>query len=324
MSSKWDDGLKRLVKANPQHIVSWLRPGARFIRQLSGELHSRNIRADTVFEVVVEEYPQLIHIEFQSYAESGMDERLWEYNVLATLESKQVVESYVIYLKKTDDVVESPLLKSLSGGREVHRFYFNVVKLWEVPQELFKREGLVGLLPLLPLAQPAARLESVEEAIVGILSDSEDATKRELLALTYGLAALVFEGDIERDWLRRRFQKLGDILRETWAFQELIQEGRVEGLKEGLKEGMREGMKEGMKEGIKEGRIEGLMQELQRLRRRLLGIVQAHAPELSDMVQKRADVIGDPEVLQDLIIEVSTARTKDEINQLFLAKDEEK
>ena len=106
---------------------------------------------------------------------------------------------------------------------------------------------------------------------------------------------------------------MGDILRETWAFQELIEEGRVEGLKEGLKEGMREGMREGMKEG--------LMQELQRLRKRLLGIVQAHAPELSNMVQKRADVIGDPEVLQDLIIEVSMARTKDEVNQLFLAKD---
>ena len=317
MSSKWDDGLKRLIKANPQHFISWLRPGALFFGQLSGELHSRNIRTDTLFEVVVEEYPQLIHIEFQSYPESGMDERLWEYNVLATLEFKQSVESYVIYLKKTNDVAKSPLLRSLPGGREVHRFHFNIVKLWEVPQELLKQKGLVGLLPLLPLAQPVARLESVEEAIVGILSDSEDATKRELLALTYGLAALVFEGDTERDWLRRRFQKLGDILRETWAFQELIEEGRVEGLKEGLKEGMREGMKEGMKEG----KIEGLMQELQRLRNRLLGIVQAHAPELSDMVQKRADVIGDPEVLQDLIIEVSTARTKDEINQLFLAKD---
>jgi hypothetical protein len=42
----WDDLMKMLAGANPQHLVSWLLPGAHFEKELVTELKNRTIEAD--------------------------------------------------------------------------------------------------------------------------------------------------------------------------------------------------------------------------------------------------------------------------------------
>lgn len=96
----------------------------------------------------------------------------------------------------------------------------------------------MGLFPLLVLTQNGTRRDVVEEAIVGLTPPGEEP-KAELLALTYGLASLMFENEDDQEWLIWRFAMLDDILRETRAFQEMAREGHEQGLKEGLKEGLK-------------------------------------------------------------------------------------
>ena len=82
-----------------------------------------------------------------------MAERLWEYNVKTSVKYKSSVLSVVIYLRDDGKVAKAPFTRKLSSGRRIHNFDFDVVKLWEIPTEYFQKEGLIGLLPLLPLTR---------------------------------------------------------------------------------------------------------------------------------------------------------------------------
>ena len=81
-----------------------------------------------------------------------------------------------------------------------------------------------------------------------------------------------------------------DILRETWVFQEVMQEGEEKGLKKGLED----------------------------LRQALLDVVQARFPELAFLARGQIAFIEDLEVLRSLIVKMSTAQTIEEAQQRLL------
>jgi len=53
--------------------------------------------------------------------------------------------------------------------------------------------------------------------------------KKELLALALTFASMIFEGEADQEWLKRRIGMLDDIIRETWFYQDIYQEGKEEG-----------------------------------------------------------------------------------------------
>lgn len=76
---------------------------------------------------------------------------------------------------------------------------------------------------------------------------------------------------------------MSDILRETWAFQEIVQEG-----------------------------------ELRALHQALLDIVQARFPEILPYTKKQTEGIEDTEILRRLIVKMSTVPTTEEALQYLL------
>ena len=88
---------------------------------------------------------------------------------------------------------------------------------------------------------------------------------------------------------------LQDILRDTWAYQEIMQEGR------------------------QEGREEERQQRLKDQRQMLMTIVQVHFPNIVHLAQERANAIKDPEVLQRLILKVITVQGEEEAQQILLS-----
>ena len=91
-----------------------------------------------------------------------------------------------------------------------------------------------------------------------------------------------------------------DMLRETRAYQELIQEGRKEGIEEGLQRG-----------------------KLEALHETTLNIVKERFPKLIRLAKKQVAAIDDPEVFQQLILKLIGARTMNEAKQYLLAVDED-
>ena len=187
-----------------------------------------------------------------------------------------------------------------------YHFTFKVIKLWEISPEVLKQTGLVGIFPLMVLAQGGKRPEVVEEVITSLKSVGGEAGK-ELLSLTYILASLVFENEADCRWLKKRFKMLQDILRDTWAYQEIMQEGREEGLQKGLEEGRQE------------GREEERQQRLKDQRQMLTSLVQVHFSNIAQLAQERADAIKDPEVLQSLILKMVAAQNEEEAKQILLS-----
>ena len=292
----WDRKMKRLFRRAPEDIVQWLFPGAEFHEVVSPELDGETIYADHLYEVTLHGKRFLLHIEFQRNHDPYMAERLWEYNVRATLQYGCPVWSCVIYLKKGSTIEQAFLIRELPNGQSVHRFDFSIIRLWEVPTKELKERGLPGLLPLLALTREGAKREVVEDVIV-VLTPPGEEPKADLLAITYVLASLAFEQEEDQEWLIRRFAMLDDIIRESRAYYEMTKESRAEGIEEGREEG-----------------------KLVGLRDALVAVVQARFPNLKvvRLAKGQSSMINDPEVLQSLIAKISLAQTLDEVQQLLI------
>ena len=83
---------------------------------------------------------------------------------------------------------------------------------------------------------------------------------------------------------------MSDILRETWAYQEIVQEG-----------------------------------ELRALHQALPAVVQRRFPEIIDLTKKQIDDVVEPESLQNLLVNISLAQNvQDAIRALFALEKTER
>src|SRR6266567_129605 len=159
MAKPWDDSLKKLVHADPQAFVSWFVPGASFIGARPHELKNWTLQVDALLEVKVHGEGMLLHLEFQTYSDPEMAERLLRYNVLARSEHRLPVLSCVIYLLGGGEASPSPLSWIVPTGQEVLQFHYQSIELKALLSEEVLRTGLTGLLPLLLLTKNGARRE---------------------------------------------------------------------------------------------------------------------------------------------------------------------
>jgi predicted transposase YdaD len=284
MPGPFDNAAKRLLREKPQHFVSWLVAGGVFRRILPNELKSRNIFADGLFSIVVNEQPALLHIEFQTRNHETVPKRLLEYNVLASSENEWLpVYTCVIYLRKEGRVPESPLIWMLPSGEEGHRFHYRVVEVGRIPAKQLLQKGLSGLLPLLPLTESGAEPEVMQEMVTTL----QEAGEIELLALAYAFGGLVSGNEAYNEWFKRSFAMLEDILEESWTYQEIL----------------------------KKGREEEHRQRVQEQRETLLSFVQMRFPELTLIAKQQISTINDPGALHDLIIKLFAVQTAEEARQ---------
>ncbi|SRR6266487_4596933 len=95
-------------------------------------------------------------------------------------------------------------------------------------------------------------------------------------------------GQWEDGWIIRRFDKMSDILRETWAYQEIMKEG-----------------------------------ELRARHQDVLDVIQARFPEILPYAKKQMEGIEDTEVLRRTIVKMSTVQTAEESLQYLFTVDRE-
>jgi len=273
----WDFWMKELARQEPQALVSLLLPGAEFLGTIDKELQGRTVEADLLFRVVWRGVEIILHIEFQRQADKNMAHRVWEYNVMTRCVEPYPVYSVVIYLSQKGEIVESPYVLEDVPGETAHIFFFRNLKLWEVSPEEFKREGLEGLLTLLPLTAGGNSREVVEEMITEL--KARDRT--DLLSLGWVFAGLAFEGSGDEEWLKERFTSMKDLLQESPVYQLIVKEG--------------------------------LEQGLQGLRQILVHLVKKRFPILAPLAQEQAALIGDSQVLQNMIDAIIDAETVEEV-----------
>ena len=109
------------------------------------------------------------------------------------------------------------------------RHEFQVIRLWEQPEEIFWRSP--GLLPLAVLSQTKDRRETLREVAQRIEQIEEHRQRSNIAASTAILAGLVLEKEIIGELLRQ------EIMRESVIYQAIRAEGIAEGEAKGKQEG---------------------------------------------------------------------------------------
>ena len=108
-----------------------------------------------------------------------------------------------------------------------------------------------------------------------------------------------------------------DILRESPAYQWILDEGREEGKAEGLQQGLQQGMQQGLQQGMQQGRkTEGSQKGMQQA---AISIVVARFPELELLAKAKILALDDPDRVQHLIIDLSISHSKEETERVLYA-----
>ena len=295
MANAWDYISKRMVRAHARHFTRWLMKDAKFIHQLDNQLQIQSLYADALLEIELHGKRGLLHIEFQSYYDAEMALRTLKYNVMASRQYDHIqVYSVVIYLRDKGGIPESPYVRDFIDERPVHLFFYDVVKLWEIPAESIFQLNLTGLLPLIPLTENGKQPEQVQ-AMIDRLGQQKD---KDLLSISYIIGTLAFTNIAEREWFKRRFFMFQDILEDSWLIQEYISKGVAQGLEQEKQK------------------------ELQRFRQMVREVVQMRFSELTPLAEQQAEKLDNPDVLQHLTIELFGADDVNKARQLLLHIDE--
>jgi predicted transposase YdaD len=233
-SKPFDTAMKLLSGNDPQAWVSFLLDGAVYKNDLNRELRTRKIEADVLYDVVWNDEPVILHIEFQRRRDNNMPKRVWEYSALTRIATDKLVYSVVIYPVEIPSITDGVYTMSLRNGDLLDWFSFKQIKLWEIEPEEFEKPHLTGLLPLLPLMKNGQNYETVECMLRKM---KLAGMSKEEFSMAEIVAGLVLASEQDKQWLKARFQIMSNILEDSWVYQEILQKGEQQGIEKGIERG---------------------------------------------------------------------------------------
>ena len=264
------------------------------VEERPSEIESLKREVDALLEVTANGQPMLLHIEFQTYNDATMATRLLLYNVSLMNVYQLPVLSCVIYLLRDGTVSQSPLDVFVPTGHLTHKFYFESIEIGQfTPEDMFNMgsEALIALVPLTQGGTNRSTLLRIFEELKQQRGQEQaeiQATEIEVIAFTLASFVLQRSKNIpDQEWLIRRFREMHDIMLDTPIMQEIL----------------REGMEKGREEGIELGRLEAT-------RHILLILTEKRFPELAPLAQEQSSNIQDLEVINNLIVAVSSAQNE--------------
>ncbi len=256
------------------------RKRARDLLALTGDAHARVLGTDVVelqalrrcVDFVVrlerdgETYPR--HIEFQLAHRRDLLRRCFEYNCRLLLQCREPVLTTVVYVEPPAPR-GAPAFRVVLAGREVNRWVFDALRLWEIDARSALDAGL-GVMPLLP-AMGGASLALVATAAERIRAGCVDG-RTDLLA-----ALRVFA---ERRYTAAEVSRIigrAEVMQSS-LWQEALAEGQARGLAEGEARGLAEG---------------AVLAE----RQLCAAVVRKHHPKLLSLAGKAIASCDDPKTL---------------------------
>lgn len=294
---RWDLYLKTLVWENPQDFVSLLLNGARYLGRREGQFQTREIRSDGMIEAEYEGQALLIHVEFQVQKEEKIGERLLGYSYEATRLYELPVLSCVIYLKRVANAPQPPYEWNVPGRGSVMAFDYVSIELATTPVEKLAQTQLVGLFPLLLLAQGGATREVLDQAITRLKA----AGKAESLEMLRMIAGMVFEKDDDLKWIEWRFANMQEFFESSWTYQQTVKKAELKGLEQGRTQGIEAGIRQSIEM-----------------------MVQTRFPSLLELLHERLEQIRDQEVLRQVLVAMSAATTERKARRYLLALSNDK
>ena len=232
------------------------------VSKIEKELPLLTREADCLARVSEKEGKEFVlHIDFQAEYKHNIPDRILGYTYRVYEKYKLPVYSVVILLKETGVEIRTKTEIKVRDLRSL-RHEYKVIKLWEVEAEEILEKKIKGLYPLLPLMKTdKSGEEIISEAARLIEKEVEDIEhKADAYVALRIFSAISFPTALVNKILKRR-----DIMIQSAAYQEILQEGERLGIERGERLGIERGILEvlGERFGFVSSKLEQEMRGLQ-------------------------------------------------------------
>ncbi len=224
---KYDLTMKRLTSEFAEDYVRFAlgkTPSyteALEVEEVDKELPSLMREVDFAAKVTVDDRQAVLLLEFQTTWASNVPERMSGYTWRLFERYKLGVYPVVVVLRPRGRLQDEWVMKALD--REIARFRFQVIPIWEVDGGGIVEQGQVGLYPLLPLMRWEGKgdREVLEESERLVVEGIEEGDRRaDAYVALKVLSGIRYPLGLIDGIMRRR-----DIMLESPVYREILEEG---------------------------------------------------------------------------------------------------
>ena len=204
ISMPYDTAQKQWLVRSAPDIVPMLVPGMVYEGVVEQEVMRPMVRVDKIFRVRYHGEEHLLHLEFQTSAESCFGSRLHAYNASLHHRYHIPVETMVIYPFET--TIEPSPFRVISLGRESVTFRFQTIPLFELHAEECVRRQQFWFYLFLPVMQGLhlSLLNQVIEELKTRYDDDQAALAEQLFFMLMFLRRSTLVPPEEKALMERR------------------------------------------------------------------------------------------------------------------------
>lgn len=253
--AEMDQGIKRLLQARPQDVLTLALPGVEYLAPMPTDVATEpQLVLDTLYRVRYQGEECAVNIEAQVYPDPAMPRRCFEYGTRASIVHGLPVLSVVVWLQRRGAVPTPPYEMRVGSWVQGVWQFFNV-EIYQLLAGQIVASGALGLLPLVPFMQ-GADVATVQQAAQAVKGRAEPELAGDLVSLLAVFMARFHGEEAARAMVRRVFMST-EILDESPLYQSWIREAMAKGKVEGKADGLREAARM-----VLEGRFGALPPEL--------------------------------------------------------------
>jgi predicted transposase YdaD len=215
---KTDAQCKVLARLCPEDLLVLIgEAGAQYLSTTIVELREIKRTVDVVFKLRRGHTVYYHHVEFQARPTRKMHRRCFLYDALLLDQYQAPVITTIVYLFPQRKPIE-PVFRVELDGREINRWQFGCVHLWDIEAQAALERGLPGVTALVPLMK-GATWPHIEQAVRQIETKAPAKHQNDLLAILHALA--------EPKYTTERIDQL--IGRQRLMESSIYREGRAQG-----------------------------------------------------------------------------------------------
>ena len=225
----FDPVIKDVSDRYPGQLVDVLRQILGFrasgeVEIVQASLPPGTLEADRVYRLS-DPSPSLLHTEWESSSSLARPDRFHVYNTLLTRQTGLPVKTVVVLLRPeaNSSDLSGELARSVPEEDPYLIWRYSVVRLWEVPAELFLQSP--GMTPFAALAAlRPSELPELAKRMVQQWKTVDEREARDLKAYTEIWLGLRFD----RELIHTLFGEKA-MIKESVIYQEILEEGLAEG-----------------------------------------------------------------------------------------------
>jgi len=238
-----DQAIKRLLQSHPQDFLRIALPDAQYLGTLPTDVATeRQLILDTLFRVRIGNEWAAVNFEAQTQIADDMPRRCYEYAARVMSIHRLNTFSVVLWLKRGGKVPQPPY-EIRVGPHLLGTWNFINVEIYNFQARDILRDGILGLIPLIPLMAGADR-ETDEEAMRFVGANTEGDQRKSIATLLAIFISRQYDKEIANAIVRSIFMST-ELLDESPLYREWIERATAEGLAKGLAEGQAKGKAEG-------------------------------------------------------------------------------